>query len=79
MTCEQLRKESVGYYNAYAQVSEQIGEANEGDVGGSEVRDSQNLHNRHALSRRQASVTDSFGQIGYGGYGQQQQHQQNND
>ena len=69
---EQLRKESLGYYNAYVQVNEQLKRTKE--MLEKEVRDSQNLHNAIAMGKQ--SVTDSFGQIGYGGYGQQQQHQQ---
>ena len=70
---EQLRKESLGYYNAYVQVNEQLKRTKE--MLEKEVRDSQNLHNAIAMGKQNA--TNSFGQIGYGGYGQHQQQQSN--
>jgi hypothetical protein len=76
---EQLRKESLGYYNAYVKVNEQLKRTQE--MLNKEVRDSQQLHNAIAMGKQNA--TNSYNQIGYGnynsggGYSQQQQQRLN--
>ena len=76
---EQLRKESLGYYNAYVKVNEQLKRTQE--MLNKEVLDSQQLHNAIAMGKQNA--TNSYNQIGYGnynsggGYSQQQQQRLN--